>query len=138
MHVERVPSQHPMLRLLHAATFPEDDEPDWETGTWWLVFDECHAVAFAGLTPSQQFSDCAYLVRAGVLAAWRGRGLQRRLLRVRERHARAAGYNWLVTATYNNLPSSNSLIAAGYRLYEPSRPWLAKGALYWRKQLKAD
>jgi GNAT superfamily N-acetyltransferase len=138
MRVERVAPSHKLLRVLHTATFPRDEQPEWESGTWWLVFDGERAIAFAGLTPSVQFSDCGYLVRAGVLPAWRGRGLQKRLLRVRERFARSVGLNWLVTATYQNTASSNSLIAAGYRLYEPSRPWLDKGALYWRKQLKAD
>lgn len=138
MQIRRVSPSHPMLRPLHAATFPDDDEPHWPSGTWWIAFEQGRAVAFAGLTPSIQFGDAAYLVRAGVLAPHRGRGLQKRLLRVRERFARSLNLNWLVTATYKNTASANSLIACGYRLYEPSQPWLAPGALYWRKHLKAD
>lgn len=139
MRVRSVPPDHPALRYLHSLTFPLDEEPEWFMAVWWIAFNEDdEPVAFAGLTPSKQFRDCGYLVRAGVLEKYRGQGLQKRLLRTRERFARAINFEWLVTATYDNVPSANSLIAAGYRLYEPSRPWLAKGALYWRKQLKAD
>jgi GNAT superfamily N-acetyltransferase len=70
-----------------------------------------------------------------VLPEARGQGLQRRLIGARERHARALGMAWLVTDTYQNPASSNSLIAAGYRLYEPAQPWGARGTLYWRKRL---
>ena len=135
MKIERASPADFRLLALHAETFPHDREPAWSAGAWWLAFDGEDAVAFAGVQPSKQFSDCGYLVRAGVLPAWRGRGLQRDLIRVRERYARRQGWAWLITATHHNLPSANSLIACGYRLYEPSTPWLASGSLYWRKRL---
>lgn len=123
------------LVVMHAETFPDDREPDWRAGTWWLALADGEPVGFAGVQPSLQWSDCGYLVRAGVVPAWRGQGLQRGLIRVRERYARTQPWTWLVTATHRNLPSANSLIACGYRLYEPSTPWLAGGSLYWRKRL---
>jgi hypothetical protein len=41
----------------------------------------------------------------------------------------------LITDTYLNPASSNSLISCGFRLFEPSNPWGARGTLYWRKKL---
>ena len=49
--------------------------------------------------------------------------------------ARRLGWNWLITDTYDNPASSNSLISCGFKLYDPNVPWGTKGALYWRKKL---
>lgn len=132
----RIGSDDPRLHALHSITFPLDSEPDWEYAAWWAVYEQGTPVAFAGLQPSQRWRDAGYLVRAGVLPAHRGRGLQRRLLRARERFARDAGWRWLLSATYKNTTSANNLIREGFLLYEPRRPWLARGALYWLKELK--
>lgn len=133
--IRRVRHSSRVLRSLHAQAFPLDKEPEWEYGVWWVVYDDGRPVAFAGLQPSLQWRDAGYLVRAGVLPSHRGRGLQRRLLRTRERFARLAGWNWLLSATYKNTASANNLIREGFLMYEPRRPWLARGALYWRKEL---
>lgn len=133
--VRQVPSNHPCLRALHKATFPADAEPEWGAGTWWIVQTDGVFVAFSGIQRSRQWSDAGYLVRAGVLPRARGQGLQRRLVRAREHFAKQQGWRWLVTATLGNPASANTLIASGFRLYEPTTPWLAEGALYWRKRI---
>jgi GNAT superfamily N-acetyltransferase len=79
--------------------------------------------------------DTGYLCRAGVLSGYRGHGIQKKLIRARIRQAKALGWNWLVTDTYLNPASSNSLIATGFKLFEPSKPWGATQTLYWRKKL---
>ena len=124
------------LRALHIETLPADTYPEWAVGEWWLALDGADPVGFAGLQPSRQWCDAAYLVRCGVLPSHRGRGLQRRLLLAREKHARVSGLRWLVTSTLNNPASANSLIGRGYRMYEPSIPWGARGTIYWRKCLE--
>jgi L-amino acid N-acyltransferase YncA len=70
-----------------------------------------------------------------VLPAHRGQGIQKRLIRVRLRQARALGWNWVVTDTHDNPASSNSLIARGFKLFDPSKPWGADKTLYWRLKL---
>jgi GNAT superfamily N-acetyltransferase len=76
-----------------------------------------------------------YLCRAGVLPAHRGQGLQKRLIRARIQVAKEKGMNWLVTDTNDNPASGNSLIACGFKLFEPTVPWAANGAIYWRMKL---
>lgn len=124
-----------LLKRLHTVTLPADDLPNFAAGSWWVARRGDAVVAFAGLTPSVRWGDACYLVRSGVIPSARGRGLQRRLIQVRERHARRAGMRWLITDTFQNPASANSLIACGFRLFEPRDPWGLNGALYWRKAL---
>ena len=49
--------------------------------------------------------------------------------------AKRLGMNWLITDTTDNPPSANSLIACGFKLFEPSKPWANKQSLYWRKRI---
>ena len=130
----------PVLRVLQMACLPLDEPIFPENGWWWvgysLVNDQ--PVAFGILEPSQQWLDTAYLSRAGVLPAWRGQGLQRRLITLRERVARNKGFTWMISDTTDNVPSSNNLIKAGYKLLEPSAPWANTDSLYWAKRLRKD
>ncbi len=105
-------------------------------GQWWLVYLKDEPVAFAGLHPSSQFFDCGYLVRAGVREDHRGHGLQLKLIRARERVARTLKYRALFCDCTDNLASANTLIKAGYKLYQPEVPWAFKNTLYWRKVLQ--
>jgi len=120
---------------LQAAILPLDAPHSMTVGAWWVALDDGLPVAFAGIVPSQRWNDCSYLCRAGVLESHRGRGIQKRLIVIREKHAKADGMNWLVTDTTNNPASSNSLISCGFRLFIPSRPWGPEKALYWRKRV---
>jgi GNAT superfamily N-acetyltransferase len=128
------------LRELHeeifADTAPQVD-PEW--GWFWLAYavDEGRDIAgFCQLSPTiNQPSSMAYLRRAGVRLRHRGRGLQRRMVRVREAHARRLRYRAIVTDTTDNPSSANNLIACGYRIYEPQEPWGFNNTIYWKKDL---
>jgi hypothetical protein len=126
-----------LLTELHDATFAvgEAPLPDFENGWWWVGTDGREAAAFCGLTQSSYHPSYSYLKRAGVLHRHRGNGLQKRMLTIRERKARLLGFSWSITDTTNNPASSNSLIAAGYRLWLPEEPWAFDNSLYWRKKL---
>jgi len=91
---------------------------------------------FAGLVYSSRWSDCGYLVRCGVLPSHRGFGLQKKFIRVRIRQAKALGLNWLITSTYDNPASANSLISCGFKMFNPTNPWMAKHTSYWRLKLE--
>lgn len=125
----------PLLKRLHLDTLPSDEFPNFAAGWWWVATTSDDAVAFCGLTPSARWADTGYLVRAGVMPIARGHGLQRRMIQARSNHARRLGMRWLITDTFNNPASANSLIACGFRLFEPRKPWGLDGALYWRKPL---
>jgi GNAT superfamily N-acetyltransferase len=124
------------LAVLQQKCLPGDTPSDTTTGWWWIVYDALNLpCAFAGLIPSVRWTDTGYLCRAGVLSSHRGQGVQKRLIRARIRQARALGWEWLITDTYQNPASANSLIATGFKMYEPSQPWGAKETLYWRLKL---
>jgi GNAT superfamily N-acetyltransferase len=124
------------LRDLHTAVF-EGSAPmvDFARGAWWLAFEGKKPVGFAGIVHSAYGKGYAYLIRSGVLEQARRCGLAKRFTRLREKWARANGIHTIVTETFENTPSANNLIGAGYRLWEPNRPWGLKGALYWMKRL---
>ncbi len=89
-----------------------------EASNWWVAYTQDGTpVAYAGLSvPGPQ--KWGFLSRAGVLPVARGGGLQKRLIRVRERWARAHGltHTWTYVATFN-VPSQRSLIGCGYLPY---------------------
>jgi GNAT superfamily N-acetyltransferase len=125
------------LRWMHtvcfAGTAPQvEPEKDY----WWIAYLATEPCAFAALSELPHDKDAGYLKRAGVFREHRGNGLQQRLIRCREALARRFGWKILLTDTTNNIPSSNSLIRAGYRLYAPDYPWaFGQRSLYWRKDL---
>ena len=125
-----------LLTSLQRQCLPYDKLYKTNIGYWWTVTDDSGvACGFAGLAPSVRWCDTGYLCRAGVLPSHRGQGLQKQLIRIRIRKAKALGWSWLITDTHENPASANSLIACGFRMFEPSVPWGATGTLYWRKKL---
>jgi GNAT superfamily N-acetyltransferase len=125
-----------LLKEMHYLTMGDSPMPDFTVGTWWLAYDGKDPVAFCGLTPSDVYVDAAYLKRAGVLPAWQGRGLQRRMIRIREREARKAGFLYLRTDVSNDNPASaNNLIKCGFRMFWPKQPWAFDYSTYWVKDL---
>lgn len=123
-----------LLNELQRTILPNDRLADVGLGWWWVIEVGKQPAGFCGLHPSLQFSDAGYLCRAGVRPEFRGNGLQRKMIQLRERAARRLGFRWLVTDTARwNLASANSLAGAGFRLYEPSHPWGFRDSLYWRK-----
>lgn len=124
-----------LLYVLQLEILPQDKPAKTDKGWWWILYDGQYPVAFCGMYPSSTWGNTGYLCRAGVLKNWRGKGLQKRLIRVRERKARKLGWTHLVTDTYDNPASANSLIGCGYRSYLPRNPWGADGVAYWIKRL---
>lgn len=118
---------------------PTDAKVEIEPGAWWLTYDGERPVAYAGVRRSAQWLDWGYLMRAGVDPEYRGRGLQRKLIRTRVKFARARGWHGLITDTsYDNIRSSNNLIAEGFKLFRPRELWAFSNSLYWIKTLEAQ
>lgn len=129
------------LDMLHDLCFMDAAlRVKYDYGYWWIAYYGKEVAGFAGLVPSTIGPGVGYLKRAGVLPEHRGRGLQRRLLKVRERRARELGWSQVITDTTDNVPSANNLIRSGYKLFEPERasaqPWAWKHSLYWMKELR--
>ena len=131
-------SCHPLIAALDARCFPADEPVDPTESMWWTVWSEGEAIAYAGLRVCQDPCNkgLGFLSRAGVLSAWRGQKLQKRLIRLRITAARQLGLLELVTYVVpSNLASANSLINCGFKLYRPTYRWGGAGCLYFRKPL---
>ncbi len=77
-------------------------------------------------------TNLVYLLRAGVLPTFRGRGIHDKLIDVRLRWARRLGATSVITYTLtDNVSSSNNLFDHGFRLYRPQTPWAGELANYW-------
>ena len=123
------------LSEMHDETFGNTASiPNFDVGDWWLAMNGREPVGFCGITPSAYLPKTGYLKRAAVRQGFRGHGLQRRMLTVRERHARRLGYHTLYTDTATfNVRSSNNLFRAGFVLFRPDPIWNGEDFLYWRK-----
>jgi predicted acetyltransferase len=140
MKIQRVDTRKPFvvdkLSVLHRKCLPYDKTFDFAHGYWWIATKDGVDCGFAGLIYSPWWSDCGYLIRCGVVPDHRGQGLQKKLIRVRIRQAKALGLKWLITSTYDNPASANSLISCGFKMFNPSKPWMAKNTSYWRLKLE--
>jgi GNAT superfamily N-acetyltransferase len=129
------PETKETLVALQRACLPHDTLYFPDQGVWWLAYHRHTPVAFACLSPSQQIPLGIYLGRCGVTPAARGKGVQRKLIRVRLAWAKRHGYKWAVSDTTDNVPSANNLIACGFKTYEPTVRYSFARAVYWRKRL---
>jgi GNAT superfamily N-acetyltransferase len=134
--IRRVEGAAEALAAMHTLTLPYDDHEPYDQGWWWIAFDESgEPVGFAGMRPATTAQNSVYFSRCGVLSGHRGQGLQKRLLRARAAYARSLGMSAVITTTFENPPSANNLIRAGFRQYQPEAPWGQPGTCYWRLTL---
>lgn len=137
--LQRVDATNPAvwarIVVMDAECFGDDGSPALSDneGAWWIAYSGKTEAGYCGVSKTPLGN--AYLCRAGVLPKFRGRGLQKQMIQKRVRWARAHGLPAVVTDTHENVASANSLIACGFRLYEPESKWSFETALYWRKQL---
>lgn len=124
------------LSVLQKKCLPNDKPYDTTSGYWWIATKNGVDIGFAGLVHSSRWSDCCNLIRAGVVPDMRGQGLQKKFIRVRIRQAKALKMNWIVTSTFDNPASANSLISCGFKMFNPSKPWMTKHTSYWRLKLE--
>jgi len=123
------------LSVLQNKCLPFDTPYDTNFGSWWIASQDGVDIGFAGLVRTVSWIDCGYLCRAGVVPTARGQGLQKKLIHVRLRQAKTLGWKWVITDTTDNPASANSLIATGFKLFQPTKPWGFKNTLYWRRKL---
>lgn len=127
-----------LIENLYRQTYPDGSQAlnvQAGGGYWWIAYYHGEPAAFLGMVRSDQGLAAGYICRVGVIAKHRGNGLQKRLMRVCERKAKALGWTEIVSDTNDNPASSNSFIACGYGTYLPKDKWALAGAIYWRKAL---
>ena len=118
------------IAAMDAVLFPGDTPVEgWENITWWIGMEKGVPVCYCGV---KDYSDYAYLNRAGVMPSHRGQGFQRRMIATRLKWAKDRKLSAISDTTIWNVRSSNNLIRAGFKLFNPSVPWGGEEAIYWR------
>lgn len=115
--------------------FPEDPIDDIDTRFWFLAKIGREVVGWCGYTLKDPLT--AEIYRTGVMPKHQNLGIKRKMVRAMERHAVKSGCS--VMKSYcdtDNIPSANSLIRSGYKLYTPERAYTGGPWLYWIKRLK--
>lgn len=125
------------ITSMDAKCFDKHDAPALGTndGTWWIAIDRATKQDAGYCVIKEMKVETGYISRVGVLPRFRGRGLQKQMMRKALDYARTAGWIVVVSDTANNTPSANSFIALGFRLFEPKDPWGLEESLYWRKAI---
>lgn len=122
-----------IVSTLDSQIFFVEKPVNTTNSVWWVAWDGDKPVGFAGI---RQLKDepYAYLLRAGVLKSHRGLGIHKKLIKVRLNWAkRNPDIQGVLTYTVAwNIPSSNNLINAGFKLFKPGWAWVGtKDVLYW-------
>ncbi len=113
---------------LDRQCFPHDSPKELGDSELWLASsDDGTPVGYASLTVQDNGAK-AFLSRSGVLKAYRGNGIQKRLIRARVTWARKHGIPrlWTYTACWN-VASIRSLCAMGFLPYHCSRVQTSPG-----------
>ncbi|CAN5697578.1 hypothetical protein BH10PSE6_BH10PSE6_06110 [soil metagenome] len=135
---------HLILRM-DRICFPVDDPPSIAGAEWVIGWEGETPAAYCAWKPVEQGDLAAgFHYRGGVLPEYRGQGLQRQMLRLREGRMRERGLTAAVTYTdADGAASMRSLIAEGYRPYAPTPTTTLSGLgrlgrvgfVHWRKAL---
>ena len=111
----------------------------WDSPKYYviMVYDKKDWVAYSCLRHHENHNDgnVCYSGPVFVKSAYRGKGMQVKLLKRKIRLAKKLGYIKMVSSTYiENYPSNNSLIKCGFRMIAP---WLQgePDSIYWEKWL---
>jgi GNAT superfamily N-acetyltransferase len=133
------------IARMDAVCFPLDTPAILAGADWSIGWDGATPAAYcAWKTAEHDGVAVGFHYRGGVLPDYRGRGLQRRMLRRRESEMRERGLKKAVTYTdADGAASMRSLIAEGYRPYVPTTTTTLSGVgrlgrvgfVHWEKNL---
>lgn len=77
-----------------------------------------------------------FLSRAGVLRKYRGRGLQKKFIQIRERFCKYNEKTTIITyVSEDNYPSFVNLIKMNYKIYIPEWQYAGQGFFYFKKSV---
>lgn len=107
---------------------------------YWLAKRGHVPVGYCSIRPTQfDPTNTAFLSRSGVLSPCRGKGLQRRMIRIRVAWAKRHGYKFVITyVSTSNIWSARNIIREGFEPWWPPDevgPWAGEDVMYFRKTL---
>lgn len=127
-----------VIRGLHSLIFPSDEFPTIDNLHAWVVYDSDEdPVGFC--TVNLGSSNIAFMSRAGLMNKATGKGLHKRMVRIREKYAKSKGYDIFISyVKHDNIISAINLEKCGYRLYLPEWRYGGDTVLYFMKQIKSN
>ena len=136
MRIRKV-SNYNKIRALHKEIFPVDECDIRNTDHLWKVEDDTNKlVGFCSLRLLECEPNVVFFNWAGLLVEARGKGLQKRMIRTREKWCRKNNIKSIITyTTPANIQSASSLLKTGYLLYIPDYSWAGENILYFIKDL---
>lgn len=138
MYKIRRTAQFENIILLNTVIFPCDPLEIDKKSRGWLVYHQNTPAAFCTMRMLED--SIAFMDRGGILDEHRGRGLHKRLIRVREKYARAQGFQTVITYVMaDNYASLFTLVRHGYKMYEPDYAYAGvKGVIYLQKDISCQ
>ena len=133
-----------LIAQMDVVCFPSDTPAAFAGANWFIGWDGDRPAAYCAWKPVEHDEPVGFHYRGGVLPAWRGHGLQREMLRLREAEMRERGIARAVTYTDADAAASmRNLIAEGYRPYVPTPSTTLSGLgrlgrvgfVHWEKAL---
>ena len=118
-------------KAIHKLAFPSDAWVGDEHTFWQAVDEKGKVVGFCSAIylPDKR---SVYLSRAAVIAKAQGRGLQRRMIKMRVRWAMEQGAHRVTSdAKMDNYESIANLIRCGFHFYDPPKPWAGFSSHYF-------
>lgn len=109
---------------------------------WWIALEQYSSneagwLGFAGVQLDFERKH-VIMTPCEVKTEWRGKGIQRSFLKIREEWALENGFTDAFSLVLQeNVVSANNLIKCGYRLIMPP-PWTNGKGLYFRKNLNGN
>jgi GNAT superfamily N-acetyltransferase len=133
-----------LIAQMDVVCFPIDTPAEFAGANWFIGWDGDQPAAYCAWKVVDHDEPVGFHYRGGVMPDWRGRGLQREMLRLREAGMREQGIAKAVTYTdADGAASMRNLIAEGYRPYVPTPATTLSGLgrlgrvgfVHWEKAL---
>ena len=112
-----------LIKRIDQVCFPHDAPIDgFDDVDWTILYDGVVPVAYCGwYVVDYNGQDAGFLYRSGVVIPYRGKGYQRRLIKIREAQMIIAGIDLAVSYTKSdNAAAMCNLIQENYKPYEPT------------------
>lgn len=129
-------NDYDILSYLDRECFPTDFPQDFKNKKTfsWILWDQKKPIGFCSI--KLLGFGIAYLCRGAITKNYRGKNLQKKLIKSRIRFAKKNNLTTLITyTTKENLASANNLIACGFKLYWPEYCWAGKDMIYLKLDL---
>jgi GNAT superfamily N-acetyltransferase len=124
-----------LINKLKHQCFHKDDltDSDLNSTYWFVAWTGGQPAGFCGV---QYWGEGrAFFNLAGVLPEFRGHGLQKRMIKARERYCKGWANALYTYTSSDNAASMNSLIRCGFRPFESETQWAGDEFVYWRKRV---